>query len=170
MKAVGVDVKRPGGVDIRRVGGLFVVLALSASAGCSDSTSGNADPLHGVSEAVAARLCRDSFAGAEVLRTARQTGIPDGVDAAASGYERLAAEASSLGAKAFASELSDAAKAAHALAQSNRDLLATGSSGSSSELLNGSSAALMTKVMKLQLPETQMALACYSRGRTPFGN
>lgn len=82
---------------MRRVGGLLVVLALSASAGCSDSTSGNADPLHGVSEAVAARLCRDSFAGAEVLRTARQTTIPDGVDAAASGYERLAAEVMVLG-------------------------------------------------------------------------
>lgn len=152
---------------MRHARGLLVVLALMSSLACTDSGSRDADPLQGVNAAVAERLCKGFFANAEALRTARNTISPDRVDAAASGYERLAVEAGGEGAKVFASEVSDAADAAHVLAQHNRDVLASGPTGTASDT-PVSQAALLTKVMRLQLPETQLSLACYSRGHTQF--
>lgn len=154
---------------MRHARGLLLVVSLWSAIGCSDAASGNSDPLRGVSEATAERLCKGFFVDADALRTARNTISPDAVDAAASGYEQLATEARAAGATSFASEMSDAATAAHVLAQSNRDVIAAGASGSASDQA-APLAAFLTKVAKLQLPETQISLACYSRGYVPSGS
>lgn len=109
----------------------MVVLGIWSVAACSNAASSGSDSLRGVSEATAARLCTSFFTSADALKSARTASNLDGVDAAADGYQRLAADARAAGAKAFGSNLSDAADAAKAITKSNRDYLAGGQSNAS---------------------------------------
>lgn len=153
---------------LRRNLRLWLAVAVLVLAACSGASSGEADPLREVNDATAARLCSSYFASAGALRDARNNFSTDGIDAAAESYDRLAADARAAGAKPFASESSKAAEATRALARYSRDALAAGPPSTAAGQ-SPSSAPLLTMLMKLQLPETQLYLACYSHGYTPSG-
>ena len=146
---------------------VVMVLVLWAAVGCSGRGSDNADPLRGVGDETAARLCKGFFADADAARNAGNTVSLDGFDAAVSGFESRAKEAREVGAREFAAELADAAGAARALAQGSRSALASGVSGSVPDE-PAPEAAVLAMFARLQLPETQISLACYTRGFTRF--
>jgi hypothetical protein len=159
---------------MRRLSRSFLLIAFMAAsvAACSGSSSADTDPLRGVNQAIAARLCKAFFVEAEALRDARNTFSLDRVDATADSFERLAGEARAAGATGFARESSELAKKARALAQFGRGVsTAATTSPTSSGSTTGSTsstASMMTVVLELQLPETRLSLACYRRGITPF--
>ena len=150
---------------MRGVRGGLTAVACCLAIGCSGSGSGSVDPLGGVGEGTAARLCQGFFADADAVRNARNQVTPDALDLAARGYETRAVDARSGGAKAFASTLMDASGAVHALAQSSRSALASGASGTTAGQ-SASMAPFLTIATRLQLAEARISLACYSRGYT----
>jgi hypothetical protein len=145
----------------------LTVAAICALTACSGSSSNETDLLRGVAESSAGALCKSFFENSQALNDARVVLELDGMETAADGYERLAVDARAFGARRFASAASEVADATRALVQSARPAQQAGKTGTASDAAV-SAASLMTTVLKVQLPETRLALACYSRDHAPF--
>ena len=134
----------------------FIALSLVSAlavAGCSGSSTGEVDPLKGIRDSTAATLC-DEFTTIRIsLEAARQTFDLAGISKAASEYGSLATKARDVKAKEFAAVVSNAAQATDAF---SKWLALPASSPPLSEL--------MAKVLRLQLYETTVQLACAERG------
>lgn len=146
----------------RSISGLATWLTLTITCvplvACSDDDNA-ADPLDGVSEAAAEQLCTHFLALGDATNLARQVLDADALDEAATGYDDLADDARGAGADAFASAVEDAADAARAIAEGNRDA-ESGRERTGTEVL--------TSALRLQLADVKLRLACAERGFTVF--
>ena len=134
----------------------FIALTLVSAlavAGCSGSSTGEVDPLKGVRDSTAASLCGEFTTIRITLETARQSFDLAGISKAVPAYESLATKARDAKAKDFAAVVSNAAQATDAF---SKWVALPASSPPLSEL--------MAKVLRLQLYETTVQLACAERG------
>ena len=130
----------------------IVVVAAVAVAGCSDSSGGQVDPLHGVGDLTAATLCGEFTTIRVSLESARQTFNVAGVAQAVVDYESLATKARDAKANEFAAVLSKAAQAT--------DVLSKSAGSNTTPPLSEA----LAKVLRFQLYDTTLRLACAERG------
>ena len=130
----------------------IVVIAAVAVAGCSDSSGGQVDPLHGVGDLTAAALCGEFTTIRISQESARQNFNVAGIAQAVIDYESLATKARDAKANEFAAVLSKAAQAT--------DVLSKFAGSNTTPPLSEA----LAKVLRVQLYETTVQLACAERG------